>query len=356
MKRILSLILAMLLVLSLCACNSSAPQTSDPTESAAPGTSTDTPEATEPEAPGLPKNPETLKVLTLGHSLAVDANHMLALVAAAEGYAGLTVGTLYYSGCPLYKHVDYLTNDSPEYDLYISNSANPAPPEIMNDVTMYQALRYDKWDVIIMQAGVFEIAVDDTYKAGYIQTIQEYCNQHKLNKDAVFGWNMTWVPPVDRELMAQYPHTPNVYESGYLTYGYNRATMYESVTKCIADNIMTDDTFVCMIPSGTVMENLLSSYMVEKDIHRDYAHASDYGRVATAYAWYCTLLGIDKIDEVKMDTIPTKYFRSLTGLQDYVFSQAEKDLIVEAVNNALQNPLQMTQSQYTEAPADYVAK
>ena len=351
MKKFLSLLLAMLLVLSLCACGGETAQTPDSTDGAA-----DTTAATEPEAPGLPKNPETLKVLTLGHSLAVDANHMLALVAAAEGYAGLTVGTLYYSGCPLYKHVDYLTNDKPEYDLYISNSANPAPPEIMSDVTMYQALRYDKWDVIIMQAGVFEIAVDDTYKAGYIQTIQEYCNKHKLNNNAVFGWNMTWVPPVDRELMAMYPHTPNSYESGYLNYGYNRTTMYEAVTKCIADNIMTDDTFVCMIPSGTVMENLLSSYMVEKDIHRDYAHASDFGRVATAYAWYCTLLGIDKIDEVKMDTIPTKYFRSLTGLQDYVFTEAEKALIIESVNNALANPLQMTQFQYTEAPADYVAK
>ena len=57
-----------------------------------------------------------------------------------------------------------------------------------------------------------------------------------------------------------------------------------------------------------------------------------------------------------MDTIPTKYFRSLTGLQDYVFSDAEKDLLIESVNNALAKPLEMTQSQYTVAPADYIAK
>ena len=345
MKKILALLLAALLVLGMCACGGeTAQQPEDPTT-----------EATEPEKPGIPKK-DTLKVLTLGHSLAVDANHMLALVANAEGYTGLTVGTLYYSGCPLYKHVDYLTNNTPEYDLYLSNSANPAPPQVMMDITMYDALRYDKWDVIIMQAGVFEIAVDATYKAGHIQTIQEYCNKHKFNKDAVFGWNMTWVPPVDRELMELYPYSPNVYESGYLTYGYDRATMYNNVTKCIQDNILTDDTFVCMIPSGTVMENALSSYMTEKDIHRDYAHASDFGRVATAYAWYCTLLGIDKIEEVKMDTIPQKYFRSLKQIGDYVFTQAEKDLILESVNNALANPLSVTQSQYTEAPADYVAK
>jgi len=346
MKKILALFLAALLILGMCACGGEvAQQSGEPSA-----------EATEPKKPGLPENPENLKVLVLGHSLAVDANHMLALVAATEGYAGLTIGTLYYSGCPLYKHVEFLTGDMPEYNLYLSNSANPNPPEVLMDVTMYQALRHDKWDVIIIQAGVFEIAKDETYKADHIRTIQNYVNQHKLNKDAVFGWNMTWVPPVDRELMAMYPNTPNSYESGYLAYGYDRATMYNAVTKCVGDNILTDDTFVCLIPSATVMENALSSYMTEKDIHRDYVHASDFGRVATAYAWYCTLLGIDHLDEIKLDTIPVKYFRSLTGLQDYTLTQAEKDLIVESVNNALKNPLQMTQSQYTEAPADYVAK
>ena len=174
MKRFLALLLAVMLTFGLCACGGNGGEAGN-NESTPPAT-------TEPAAPGLPENPETLKVLTLGHSLAVDANHMLALIAATEGYAGLTVGTLYYSGCPLYKHVDYLTNDSPEYDLYISRSANPTPPEVMMDVTMYEALRYEQWDVIIIQAGVFEIAKDETYKAGHIQTIQEYCNKHKLNK------------------------------------------------------------------------------------------------------------------------------------------------------------------------------
>ena len=341
MKKILSLMLAILLVLGLCACGGG-------------GEAEPAPE-TEPVKAGIPKK-DTLKVLTLGHSLAVDSNHMLALVANAEGYTGLTVATLYYSGCPLYKHVEFLTGNKPEYDLYISNSANPAPPTVMMDVTMYDALRHDNWDVIVIQAGVFEIAKDETFTSDNLKTIMDYVKKTAFNKDLVFVWNMTWVPPVDRELMEQYPYSPNSYESGYLVYGYDRANMYNNVTRCVSEYILTNEEFVAMIPSGTVMENALSSYMVEKDIHRDYVHASDYTRVATAYAWYCTLLGIDSISEVKMDTIPTKYFRSLTGLQDYVFSDAEKDLLIESVNNALAKPLEMTQSQYTVAPADYIAK
>lgn len=345
MKRFLALMLAVLLVFGLCACGGeTAQQSGEPTT-----------EATEPEKAGIPKK-DTLKVLTLGHSLAVDSNHMLALVAAAEGYSGLTVGTLYYSGCPLYKHVEFLTGNMPEYNLYLSNSANPAPPTVLMDVTMYDALRHDNWDVIVIQAGVFEIAKDETFTSDNLKVIMDYVDQNKFNKDAVYVWNMTWVPPIDRELMAQYPYSPNTYESGYVAFGFDRTNMYNNVTRCVSQHILTNDKFVAVIPSATVMENALSSYMTEKDIHRDYVHASDYTRVATAYAWYCTLMGIDHIDEVKMDTIPAKYFRSLTGLQDYTFTQAEKDLLVESVNNALKNPLQMTQSQYTEAPADYVAK
>lgn len=338
MKKLISLTLALLMVLSLCACG---------------GNADTTPQTTTEPAPAFPDKPTTLKVLTLGHSLAVDSGHMLALIADAEGYEDMTVATLYYSGCPLYRHVEYLTNNTAAYDLYVSKTSTAdTPPTIMEDVTMLEALRYDKWDIIIMQGGVFEIAAEATYTNGHIQTIQDYVNKNKLNPDAVFGWNMAWAPPVDPDLMVMYPLSPNTYESGYLKYGNDRTTMYQSITKCVTDHILTDDTFVRLIPSGTAMENALSSYMTEKDIHRDYVHASDLARVMVSYVWYCTLAGIDHLDQIKMDTIPAKFFRSTTGTADRVLTETEKAVILESVNNALSNPLQMTQSQYTQAPAD----
>ena len=50
-----------------------------------------------------------MKVLTIGHSLGNDANWLLSLVANAEGCEDLTVGFLYETGCPLFRHVRYLT-------------------------------------------------------------------------------------------------------------------------------------------------------------------------------------------------------------------------------------------------------
>ena len=105
-----------------------------------------------------------------------------------------------------------------------------------------------------------------------------------------------------------------------------------------------------LIPSCTAIENALTSYLEEVDLHRDYVHMSDLGRVITSYLWYCTLAGIDQLEEVKLDAIPVAFFKSTKGTTDRVLTDLEKAIIVESVNNALANPLQVTQSQYTVAP------
>ena len=337
MKRFLALTLAVLMVLgAFTACGNKA-EPVETTES----------QPTEPA-----EEAKVLKVLTLGHSLAVDCGHMLALIAATEGYESMKVGTLYYSGCPLYKHVEFLRANSPEYSLYISTTDEPnSPPTIMSDVTMKDAIKFEYWDIIIMQGGVFEIADDSKYKDGNIQEIQAYVNEHKLNPLAKFAWHMAWAPPTENSLRDKYPYPDNnTYYSSYVPYGDDRTTLYKAIAKCVEENILTDDTFEFMIPGGTAFENALSSYLEEKDIHRDYVHASDLSRVMVSYLWYCKLVGIEKLDAIKLDKIPKNFFKSLQNAEDYVLTDADKAIIIESVNNALANPLQMTQSQYTTAP------
>lgn len=292
-----------------------------------------------------------LKILTLGHSLALDSAHMLNLVADAEGYEGLTIATLYYSGCPLYKHVKFMTEDAAEYSLHLSSTDTPdqAPTKI-SGVTMKYALEYDDWDIVIMQGGVFEIAKHNTYTNGDIQLIQNYVN--KYNPGAIFAWNVTWVPPTTESLQNQYPKSPNTYISGYAAYDNDRSVMYGYVMECVQAYIETDSTFIYVIPAGTAIENALSSHLEETDIYRDYVHMNDLGRVIAAYTWYCTLAGIDHLDEIQLDAIPVAFFKTTTGEEDRVLTDEEKRIILEAVNNALADPYNMTQSQYTVAPTE----
>lgn len=338
MKRILSLMLAMVMTLgTMGACgNETQPQEST--------TETTVAQKEEPK--------QFYKVLTLGHSLAVDANHMLALVAKAEGYKGLTVGTLYYSGCPLYKHVQYLKSDAREYSLYISNSDEAInPPTIMNDVTMKEAIRYLDWDLIVMQGGTFELAEAKTFTDGNIQTIQNYVNENKLNPDAIFAWHMPWAFATEDELRNKYTASANnPYINGYVPYHHNRLELYEAFTKQVNDFILPDETFRFLIPTGTAIENAMSSYMTEFDLIRDYAHANDYGRLIAAYTWYCRLTNLDKLEDIKLTTIPKAFFKSTVSAEDRVLTDIEKAILIESVNNALSTELAVTQSQYTEAP------
>ena len=311
-------------------------------------------DATQPQATEDPEEAKALKVLTLGHSLAVDAGHMLNLVADAEGFEKeLVIGTLYYSGCNLWQHVDFLTNDSRSYSLYLSSTKTPnVPPTIMENVTMQEAIAYDQWDIIVMQGGVYEITQDATYTDGNIQTIQDYVNQYKTHPNAVFAWHNAWAPPTEPDLMSMYNHEPHVYEQWYEKFNSDRSAWYQAMMGCVEKHILTDDTFTCYIPGGTAMENALSSYLGEKDLHRDYVHASDLGRIIVAYTWYCSLTGVEKLDEIKLDALPVNFFRTTSDAVDRILTQAEKDLILESVNNALAKPTEMTQSQYTEAPAN----
>ena len=88
----------------------------------------------------------------------------------------------------------------------------------------------------------------------------------------------------------------------------------------------------------------------ETDLHRDFVHATDLARVMHAYLWYCKLTGVQELNALKMDTIPVRFFNSIRDTEDRVLTDAEKAIILESVNNALKNPLKVTQSQYTVKP------
>lgn len=339
LKRSLAIALAMITGLQLIsACgNQSADITTAPKETV----------ETKPE-----ESKTSLKVLTIGHSLAVDSCYMLSLIAAAEGYDELTVGTLYYSGCTLSRHVKFMSTDAREYNLYLSNSADVSVVrQTMENVTMGEAVRYLDWDVIVLQGGPFEFAAEPNLCVGYIQTLQKFVNENKLNPNAVFAWHMFWPIATDPELMATHPTQPNPYAARYENlFDTDRNKCYTASAECVSKYILTDDTFSFVIPSGTAMENAMSSYMTEKDLLRDYAHATDLGRLIAGYTWYCTLRGIDALEEIKLSTIPKSYFKSTVSPEDRVLTDHEKALILEVVNNALKNPLQVTQSQFTQAP------
>ena len=296
-----------------------------------------------------------MKILTLGHSLAVDSCHMLNLISATEGigqYEEIVIGTLYYSGCSLGQHLQFMLADDPVYNLYLSSTKTPdAPPTIEKSVTAKYAICNDDWDIIIMQGKHSELTSGVAYSENRVQTIQNYVNNLKTNPTAIFAWHMPWVTPIDQSLRDKYPYDSNPYDKIYEKYD-TREAFYKDHVSATETHITADKTFQFLIPSGTAIENALSSYLEETDLHRDYAHATDYGRVIAAYTWYCKLMGIEKLDAIKLDAIPKAFFKSTKGNEDRPLTDMEKAIALEAINNALKTPFAVTQSQYTTAPTE----
>lgn len=310
--------------------------------------------STEPKETQSEEEKKVLKILTLGSSSSVDACHMLNLVAAKEGVEQeLIVGTLYYSGCKLSQHVQFLTQNSNVYSLYLSSTSTPdAPPKIIPDVTMYTALQSDYWDIIVIQPGGGEAITDEAFTSDNIATIKDYVKENRKNPEAIFAYHGIASSSTDPELTAKYPYSPNSYATVAEQYNYDRAAWYADRIDRVKRFVLTDQDYVYRFLTCTSVENAITSYLGEKGIKRDYTHLTDIGRLIAAYTWYCELYGIQELTELKVDAIPKAFLKSTADKSaDLVLTDAEKAVILEAVNNTIKNPLEITQSQHTQAPA-----
>ena len=192
---------------------------------------------------------------------------------------------------------------------------------------------------------------DEAFTNGDIQTIRAYVEEHKHNPLAVYGWHAIGVSSTDPDLIAMYPYTPNGYETTASKYNYDRNLMLTERTDRLARYIMTDPSYVYVVPSCTAVENAITSYIGQKGIKRDYTHLTDVGRLIASYVWYCKLFGVEQLEEIKVDVIPKAFLKSaIDKTQDKVLTEGEKAVILEAVNNTLKEPLKITPSQYTVDP------
>ena len=318
---------------------------------AAPETTTAAPTEAEQTGP--------LKVLVIGNSASTDAGHLLHTIAAAEGFEReLILGILYHSGCPLSRHVENSVLDRKDYSFYLSSSATPDQPRTETpNTTLLEGLRFMDWNVIVIQGSTATNYKEGTFTNGDLQKLQAYVDANKLNKNAIYMWHMFAANSQSEELIVKWEtqtgNGPEVssYRAIYAQFA-TRADVFAAITGNVEKYILTDSTISALIPAGTAVENALTSYLEEAEINRDYVHLSDFSRVVSAYTWYCVLAGIDHLDEIKLDAIGKTFLKSTEDkTRDRVLTEAEKAIILESVNNALANPLKVTQSQYTERPA-----
>ena len=303
------LIVFLLCALLLCGCG----QTATEPEVTAP--------ATEP-APEINLAPlcdgKTLKVLAIGNSFSNNTMENLYDIAVAEGITDVTLGRLHIGSCSLQMHGANALADAPAYTYYKTTTGLWDKTEA---VTLLQALQDESWDIITMQQNSGNSGQPATYD-GHLERLIDYVNQNKTNPDAKFVWHMTWAYQGDST------------HKSFPIYGSSQVQMYKAIVDATQQKILTNDAFCAVIPAGTAVQNARTSYFGDH-LTSDGYHLNDLGKAIASYCWYARLTG-KALTQISANRIGNL---SLTD--------SNKEVIMEAVNNALRTPYAVTESTHT---------
>ena len=339
MKKTASLLALLLAVVMLfAACNtpnnsqSTTPSQTTP-ESTTPAQTTPqatTPEVTTPEeptetttpgepnydVPEAPVTPKPLRILAIGNSFSDDAMEHLAEILVGEGYTDFILGNLYIGGCTLDGHKARIDSGAADYSFRVNTGSGWTTTK----QTIQYGLTYADWQIVTVQQASGSSGIVDTYKN--MEYIINYVRE-TVDPFVKIYWHMTWA------------YQGNAGHAEFPKYDKNQMTMYNAILNCVQKRIVGNLNVEGIIPSGTAIQNLRTSYLGDT-LTRDGYHLSyDIGRYTAALTWYKELTGADITD---LTVVPKQY----GNIADHL------PAIKEAVNNAVANPFEVTPSTHTE--------
>ncbi|MBI9010179.1 MAG: DUF4886 domain-containing protein [Tenericutes bacterium] len=260
---------------------------------------------------------QTLKVLAIGNSFSVDGMEYLYKIAANYGIPNIILGNLYIGGASLSTHVNSITNNLNNY-VYMKNT-NDTWTYHDSTATLLDGLIDEDWDVITIQQVSSDSGMPATYNSD-LETLIDYVVQNKTNPFASLAWHMTWAYQQDTT------------HGGFLNYSSDQLTMYQAITATVQEKIVSRDDISFVIPSGTAIQNLRTSFMGD-NLTRDGYHLSmDIGRFTAGLTWFKQITGLS------IENISYKP----SGV-----TEADFLAIVEAVNNAVEYQFVVTNSTHT---------
>ena len=319
MKRLVSLLLSAVLVLTLFSACSKQPTNTDPTETTAP--------ATEPGPTESPEEAKALKIMILGSSRSVNTFQLLYEVFKDQmPDQELVLGIMYYSGCSMTMHANFIMNQEAVYRYYYNATGKWVTTE---GVTMEHGLTDQAWDIILLQAGNGDTA--NNMNESVRKFLKNYVDS-KVPTPHTFWWHSTWFNSTD----------PQLYVNAVTNLKPENIDQYAQLTStndAAKEYVLNDPMFAGHITSGTPMMYALKILGVpEIDLYRDHTHLSDFGCLLVGYAWYAQFTG-KPVTEIKLTTIPKHLrHRVYQSLGDMTVTEEMKDIILKTVDYTMKNP------------------
>ncbi len=260
--------------------------------------------------------PKSVKILAIGNSFSDDATEHLWHIFNDAGVEEIILGNLFIGGCSLNTHYSNAQNDATAYE-YRRNTDG-----VWNttyNFKMGDALADEDWDIVTLQQASHDSGMPQTY--GNLDKLIEYV-EDIVSEDCRLYWHMTWA------------YQQNSDHSGFVNYSRDQLVMYDAIVGTVLDIPMKHKSISGVLPSGTAVQNLRTSYIGDT-LTRDGYHLSfGLGRYVAALTWFAALGG--DVD-------------SITWCPQFELTY-DLPAIKEAVKNAVNEPFDFTQSTFTEAP------
>lgn len=274
-----------------------------------------------------PTYEKPFRVLAIGNSFSQDAVEHLYKIAQDCGADKVIIGNLYIGGATLKQHWANASSDSASYTYYKNSTGTMTNTQ---NTSMKTALMDEKWDYISIQQQSSESGVSSSYNSDLTNLI-DYVKANSKNPDAKLAWHMTWAYQSDCKL------------DSFAQFGYDQMTMYRAITGAVQEKIVPNPDIAAVIPSGTAIQNMRTSYIGDT-LTRDTYHLSlNLGRYIAGVTYVKALTGwsLDGLRRVpNVAEVPEKYI----------------PIIKEAVENAVLTPFSVTPSSYavdTTEPVEY---
>ena len=268
-----------------------------------------------------------LKLLCIGNSFSVDAMEWVGEIAADLGYTEVVFGNLYIGGCYIDRHIKEIEGSLTNYTYYLeTGTAEGGLAKVSTRAYLAtDAIVSDNWDFISLQQGSARSYSEEHY--ANLPVLIDYVTS--MCPNATLVWHQTWA-----------------YADWYANEKYNitQENMYNGILDCVQNSVMTNEEIKILVPSGTAIQNARTSYLGDT-LNRDGTHL-DYGvgRYIAALTFMAALTGAD-ISEIEW--APTNIGEDVRDVD-----AAARAVAIESVINALKNPYEVTQSQYTQAPQE----
>ncbi len=257
--------------------------------------------------------PDSLKVLCIGNSFAVDTAEHVPNIALNAGVKSVKFATLYYGGCSINKHYTNAVNNNAPYEYYLNTGSGWT---ITPGHTILSALQSEEWDWISIQHGTGDgsrYAEEDSY--ANLENLINYVKANAVGNPKI-AFNMTWVGEIGS-------HEELIY-----SFNNNTTAYYEAICALTRDFISKTTGLDLISPTGTAIQNARTSEVGL--LTRDNYHLSlKTGRYTAGLTFFKALTGFDI----------SKITWAPGNMTDYM-----RDVAIESATNAIATPYAVTPS------------